>query len=275
MRDDFLPSEYLFYWINNSKNYLSFESWKKFREYGNYNACVYDARVYDQRLLEISDYLKKNKGLSILDVGCGVGNDSLYFAYCGANVLGIDIEKSRLACAKERISAEKKLFRRKNRLNCIFENKNILDIKTPKKFDVIWMKETFHHLEPRDEILDKLNNITRKGGYLFISESNALNPFVQILLFKKRGITTVKKVTNEKGQIFLYGNERIIIPYNLKNILENRGFKVKLINFFRVLPRRISYIVGINFTNLIEKKLLIEKIPLFAVHYNLVAKKVV
>ena len=37
-----------------------------------------------------------------------------------------------------------------------------------KKFDVIWMKEAFHYLEPRDEILDKLKNITRKGGYLFI-----------------------------------------------------------------------------------------------------------
>ena len=150
MRDDFLPSEYLFSWINNSKSYLSFESWEEFRKYGDYNVSSYDARIYDQRLLEVSNYLEKNKGCSILDVGCGVGNDSLYFAYCGANVLGIDIKKSRLACAKERISVEKKLFRRKNRLNCIFENKNILDIKTSKKFDVIWMKEAFHHLEPRD-----------------------------------------------------------------------------------------------------------------------------
>jgi len=275
MRDNFLPSEYLFYWINNSKSYLSFESWEKFREYGNYNTCVYDARVYDQRLLEVSNYLKKNKGCSILDVGCGVGNDLLYFAYCGAKALGIDINKSRLACAKERISVEKKLFRRKNRLNCIFENKNILDIKASKKFDVIWMKEAFHHLEPRDKILDKLKNVTRKEGYLFISESNALNPLIQLLLIKKRGINTVKEFTDEEGNIFPYGDERIVSPYTLKKILENKGFKVKLIKFFRVLPRRISYSAGIKFTDFIEETLMIERIPFLAVHYNLVAQKVV
>lgn len=259
MRDDFLPSEYLFSWINNSKSYLSFESWEEFRKYGDYNVSSCDARIYDQRLLEVSNYLEKNKGCSILDVGCGVGNESLYFAYCGANVLGIDIKKSRLACAKERISVEKKLFRRKNRLNCIFENKNILDIKTSQKFDVIWMKEAFHHLEPRDEILDKLKNITRKGGYMFISESNALNPFIQMLLIKKRGVTTVKEFTDDKGNILPYGDERIVSPYTLKKILENKGFKVKLIKFFRVLPRHISHSAGIKFTGFIEKTLLIEK----------------
>ena len=63
MRDDFLPSEYLFSWINNSKSYLSFESWEEFRKYGDYNVSSYDARIYDQRLLEVSNYLEKIKGV--------------------------------------------------------------------------------------------------------------------------------------------------------------------------------------------------------------------
>jgi 2-polyprenyl-3-methyl-5-hydroxy-6-metoxy-1,4-benzoquinol methylase len=263
------PSEFLFTWIIDGKRYLSQAAWEQFATYGNYRLGKYDARIYDQRLLDIKEYLIANKGLTVLDVGCGVGNEALYFAYCGASCLGIDVNKKRLWCAKERASVQQRLVGVPG--DCCFQEIGILDLD--QQFDVVWMQEAFHHLEPRDKIVRKLSVLVKKGGYLFISETNALNPLVQIQLLKKRGFATIIQLYDEHGNPMLYGNERVISPFALSKMLVSTGFEVKLVRFFRLVPKRIAYVLGERLIYVLESVLGLEKIPVFAVHYNLVARK--
>ena len=46
------------------------------------------------------------------------------------------------------------------------------------------MEQAYHHIEPR-KFSSSIKNLLHKGGYIIISESNALNPLIQLWLLKK------------------------------------------------------------------------------------------
>ena len=75
-------------------------------------------------------------------------------------------------------------------LRCDFETRSLLGLEN-EHYDVIWMEQAFHHLEPRSEVLTKLSALLRPGGKLVISETNGWNPAIQAKLFRLRGLKPV------------------------------------------------------------------------------------
>ena len=51
----------------------------------------------------LSSFLDDCKGLTVLDVGCGVGRWALKLGQIGANTIGIDISKNMIKEAKRRL----------------------------------------------------------------------------------------------------------------------------------------------------------------------------
>lgn len=97
---------------------------------------------------------------SILEIGCGVGNDSLYFASKGHNVVSTDL--SEVAIKKNKI--------RSNTDNVMFQ---VLDISAPtpfedKKFDVIYARLSLHYFSDTvtKQIIKELARIIKPSGYL-------------------------------------------------------------------------------------------------------------
>jgi len=132
---------------------------------------------YAQQTAELMYIIKLLENPAILDVGCGCGTESLWMAYNDSTVKGIDVREDRLAVARKRKSIiEQRLDRE---ITCTFENRSLLDLSKSNKFDIIWMGQTFHHLEPRNNVFDKLAELIKKNGYIIISESNAWNPAMQ------------------------------------------------------------------------------------------------
>src|SRR5205823_7316526 len=68
----------------------------------------------------------------ILDVGCGVGTESLAFARLGASVTGIDVTEEYLSCARERLN----LLAPEN-LDVEFSYANVLDFDVRHPFDAV------------------------------------------------------------------------------------------------------------------------------------------
>ena len=132
-------------------------------------------------------------------------------------------------------------------------------------------------MEPRLTVARKISSLLRKNGTLIISEVNAYNPFVQVLLFKRRRFKTVKKITLENGSHLIYGNERII-PHRVAITLftENR-LKIKSFRRFRLFSAYLSKLFDHDGTDLMElEKRFIKIAPLskiFTLHYNLVFQK--
>jgi len=259
-------SEFLSVWLDNEM--LSSENSTVFnRYYRSYKRCFgkYIRYYYRRQTKEIMDIIDKFKNPSILDVGCGCGTETLWFAYKlkdlgGSSVTAIDIDEKMLDTARERQQIIESEI--KQDLPVVFSKKSILDLSCDVKYDVIWMEQAFHHLEPRDDVLRKLSDLTKPGGYLVFSESNAWSPINQLFLLWHRGFSTVYW----KNGVMI-GNERILTPKALKNNLQKNGFDNVDYQYFRMLPNEkwADYFLYPN-----------AKLPLafLYTHYSLIAKKV-
>ncbi len=104
--------------------------------------------------------------LKILELGCGSGNDSFYFAINGHHVLATDF-------SKVAIENNKKYFKQKN---LVFE---VLDISKPTNFtnntfDVIYAHLSLHYFNEKitGEIFKELHRILKPNGlFCFLCKS--------------------------------------------------------------------------------------------------------
>jgi 2-polyprenyl-6-hydroxyphenyl methylase/3-demethylubiquinone-9 3-methyltransferase len=116
-------------------------------------------------LEEIGQYLPKNG--RILDLGCGFGLFSLYFATLGPErrITGVDQDARRIELA--RASAA-----RLNLTNVDYHVGDGLDWNSDESFDAIYLLDLIHHL-PRasvPEFLERLRGRLRPGGVLVLKD---------------------------------------------------------------------------------------------------------
>ncbi len=261
-------SDFLLKWFSelgmDAKNRATFERYysgylKKFPRRLQY--------FYSSQVKEVVEIIKQHKNPKLLDVGCGTGTESLWMAFNGAVVDAIDIKNERLNLARDRkVILEKDLGRD---IHCEFKNTSVLDIEGEEVYDIIWLEQAYHHLEPREEVSKKIASLLKPGGYLVISESNGLNPLVQLQLFGRRGFKTIDYFFDENGVRHMYGNERILSARTLCNTFKRHGVISKEVNYYRLFPNMSVFDIFFG----LEKRM--PKIfTFFFSNYNYVGKKV-
>ena len=99
---------------------------------------------------------------TVLDVGCGTGENALYLAERGFAVVGIDGAPT--AVKKARAKAKRR------GLNALFEVADALDLSMPQKFDTVLDSGLFHVFsdEERDRFRDSLKRVVKPGGTYFL-----------------------------------------------------------------------------------------------------------
>jgi cyclopropane fatty-acyl-phospholipid synthase-like methyltransferase len=99
---------------------------------------------------------------TVLDVGCGTGENALYLAERGFTVVGIDGAPT--AVKKARAKAKRR------GLNALFEVADALDLSMPQKFDTVLDSGLFHVFsdEERDRFRDSLKRVVKPGGTYFL-----------------------------------------------------------------------------------------------------------
>jgi 2-polyprenyl-3-methyl-5-hydroxy-6-metoxy-1,4-benzoquinol methylase len=216
---------------------------------------------YARQTAELSALTAAHPGLRVLEVGCGCGTEALWTALHGASVTGIDISEDLLEVARQRKTWLE--TQRNENLDCTLLSRSILNPAGLGPFDVIYMEQAFHHLEPRAEVIAITARLLAPGGRIILSESNAWNPLVQAALLRSRGTRTI--ITHLDQQ---WGNERITTPAAVLRGYAKYGLKQESLRYFRTLPNH----------PLADKLLWLDRglpnalRPVFT-HYNLVLKR--
>ncbi len=104
------------------------------------------------------------RGKRVLDVGCGMGENAVLLAACGARVTGVDVSERSIACAR-RLAAGSGV---EVELLCApLEDADL----PPRSFDVVWGDGVLHHvLHDLDGVLARLTSLAREGARVVFSE---------------------------------------------------------------------------------------------------------
>jgi len=115
------------------------------------------------RMLRLSEFEKKE----VLDIGCGFGLRTICISLLGCkSCLGADI-------SSEMTSGFQILLKKFPELNIKVRNEDFLlgDYK-PNSFDVALLHEAISHIRDTELLLDKIKQVLRPSGVLYISDGN-------------------------------------------------------------------------------------------------------
>jgi len=135
-------------------------------------------------------FLIKGKGKKLIDIGCGNGRDSFFFANKKFDVTSLD--KSDIAVKNNLIYKEK--YRYKN-IDFIRSDINKKSILKRKKYDYIYLRffvHTITHLSQR-KLFQLLNRISKKRTSLIMLEFRTIN---DRLMKKGKIISKYERVNN-------------------------------------------------------------------------------
>jgi 2-polyprenyl-3-methyl-5-hydroxy-6-metoxy-1,4-benzoquinol methylase/glycosyltransferase involved in cell wall biosynthesis len=111
-------------------------------------------------------------GSTILDVGCGSGWLSEYFARLGYVVKGIDISPELIEMSRQRVARIPYPVDPETTMRCDFEVHDIEHAALNEQFDCVICYDSLHHFEDERAVIGHLAAATRYGGSLFILEGD-------------------------------------------------------------------------------------------------------
>ena len=238
------------------------------RYYRNYRRSFspYMQHHFAAQSREVIELIRAQPSARLLEVGAGCGTEALWFALHGARVTAIDIEGTRLATARAR--RDWLAARRGQPIDVEFVEASLFDLEPAGTFDLVWMEQTFHHVEPREDVYGALFALLRPGGTLVISEVNAWNLALQLQLLLRRGWRTRRTFVDARGRRLPYGVERITTPGALRRGLEAAGFRGTSIRPFRLLPNSSPPAAWLP-----VERAIVDALPLLSTHFNVVSNR--
>src|SRR5439155_4692846 len=97
----------------------------------------------------------------LLEVGCGIGVDSIQLAKCGFDVTAVDLTESALQVAKE--------FAARRDVNINFQLGNAEGLDFPDaRFDVVYSFGVLHHTPDIEKAVAEVRRVLRPGGSAYV-----------------------------------------------------------------------------------------------------------
>lgn len=169
--------------------------------------------------------LNQFKGLKVLDLGCGDGEDSYEISKFAKKVTGVDILKS-------------PFWKKKKKKNLKFSVSKAEKLPfNSNSFNGFFLKDVIHHVEDMEMVMKEIRRVTTKNAKIVLIEGNRYNPLFYIHMTKIRGHEHLSFKDFRKLVLKYFPNAKFIhfeahfIPF-----LDKKVFKF-LILFERILPK--------------------------------------
>jgi 2-polyprenyl-3-methyl-5-hydroxy-6-metoxy-1,4-benzoquinol methylase len=135
-------------------------------------------------LRQMNRLLGSLRGRRLLDIGCGLGETSVYFAMQGAQVTASDISPHMVE------TAQKLAQLNGVEVQGLVSAGESLDVPEGA-FDVVFTANTLHHVADKRRLLSQIHRALRPGGVFFSWDPLAYNPAINVY---RRIATTVRTV---------------------------------------------------------------------------------
>lgn len=144
-------------WINLMSKTVKF--WDKVANRYSKSA-IDDMPAYQHKLDVTQTYMSTNH--KVLELGCGTGSTALIHAPYVKHILATDISNNMLDIARSKAKAE-------GVHNIEFCNVSVEDIQVNEPVDIILALSLLHLLEDKEQVLTKMIQWLKPGGYLVTS----------------------------------------------------------------------------------------------------------
>jgi ubiquinone/menaquinone biosynthesis C-methylase UbiE len=172
-------------------------------------------------------------GERVLDIGCGTGEQAIYFSKKGAIVAGIDINPKMVGCALKK--------KEKEGLNVYFQGGDATDLPfLDPVFDLAVISLVLHEIENKDrgKIISEMKRVVKKGGRLIFIDFNCPLPksmasfFVNLIEFfvgkkhwqnfksylKEGGILKILERNKLRPEKVEYLKDGLLVAVRAKNV---------------------------------------------------------
>lgn len=112
-------------------------------------------------------------GKRLLDIGCGLGESSVYFALQGAQVTASDLSPGMVNCA---IALGKV---HGVEIQGLVQSGESLDV-VPESYDIVYIANTIHHVTDKRQLFAQIQNALKPGGRFFSFDPLAYNPVINV-----------------------------------------------------------------------------------------------
>ncbi len=225
------------YWNNRSCNLRHSPRAVGSREYFE----EVEARKYfvEPHIPLFADF-EKWKGKKVLEIGCGIGTDTMNFARAGAELTSVDLSSSSLQLAKKRAD----VFGLSRKIRFTEANAEELDkYVPPEPYDLIYSFGVLHHTTNPERAFDQLPKYAKEGTELKLMFYYRYSWKVLWILFKygqgqfwklDELVSRYSEAQEGCPVTFIYSKDQ------MREIAEKRGFKVEDIFVDHIFPYKIS-----------------------------------
>lgn len=130
------------------------------------------ALAFEEAIAQSYVYLGELRGKTVLEIGCGSGEQACYFSSQGAFVTVIDISPESLKAAQTKAQESKV------KITSLQMDAQQLQFLA-ESFDLVYINSTLMHVD-QQQVLQECSRVLKKGGKLVVLEPMKYAPLVQI-----------------------------------------------------------------------------------------------
>lgn len=187
------------------------------------------------------------RGKRVLEVGCGIGTDSVNFARAGAELTAVDLSGASLRIARQRAE----VMGVEDRIRFVeADAEGLASVLEGERFDLVYSFGVIHHTPHPDVALGQIRRLTLPGGTL------------KLMLYHRRSWKVFwLLVTQERGRfwnieerIAKHAEAQIGCPVaftytrrQARALVESAGFRVGAVKVDHVFPYRIRDYVNYRY----------------------------
>jgi 2-polyprenyl-3-methyl-5-hydroxy-6-metoxy-1,4-benzoquinol methylase len=180
------------------------------------------------------------EGKRVLEVGCGIGTDSINFARAGARLTAVDLSGESLRIAEQRSD----VMAVANRIEFVQANaEELTSVLSGEPYDLVYSFGVVHHTPRPDRALEEMRACMAPGGTL------------KLMVYHRRS-WKVFWIALTQGRGRFWKTDELVAAHSeaqtgcpvtftytrreLQDVLENAGFRVDDLRVDHVFPYRIS-----------------------------------